>query len=596
MSKFAEAFVQIGANLDTGSFSAVKSKVSGAIGDIGSQATGRVRSALSGISGAITAAAGAIGAVEIGKFALGLAADAEQSQVAFEVMLGSAGRARQVLGELKDFAAATPFEFPELRDAARKLIAFGVSAEEVVPKLRQIGDVSSGIGAPIGEIAEIFGKAKVQGRLFMEDINQLTGRGIPVIQELAKQFGVSESKVRTLVEQGKVGFPQLEQAFTALTSTGGQFAGMMERSSTTLGGLWSTFADTMKNKLQEAAEVAVAAFDFKGMLQGMTEAGEKTNWLATGVTKLADVVDVVRDAFGFAQWAATAMFTKIASGIAYLLEVAAQLPSALGGDWFADAASGARAFSDSMQQAANTQWDEAMAAFNDKTPSERVKALAEEMANVSDATTGAAGAMAKVASETKRAADAGADLVTELKAQVETYGMTDRQKRIHEAAKKSDDPFAIEEAEKLDAELTAKEQQAEATKQAERKREQGMGEVSQIREQTRTPMEKYQEGLSHLQELRQQFPDQLDDETFNRRVQQLTDDTKREMGVDQPEEQRRQSQSSMVGLADYANQIQMSMMNNQDPTTAEVQKSNEILKQILERQKNTTISLAAKCS
>ena len=79
----------------------------------------------------------------------------------------------------------------ELADAGRKLIAFGESADSVPETLRRIGDVSAGVQAPVNEIAELYGKARVQGRLFAEDINQLTGRGIPIIQQLARQFGAA---------------------------------------------------------------------------------------------------------------------------------------------------------------------------------------------------------------------------------------------------------------------------------------------------------------------------------------------------------------------------------------------------------------------
>lgn len=175
-----------------------------------------------------------------------MAAEAETAQVSFQVMLRSVEKAKQLLAELKDFATATPFEFPELRDAARMLVAFGIESQDVVTHLRRIGDVSSGIGAPIGEIAELYGKARVQGRLFAQDINQLTGRGIPIIGELAKQFGVAEGEVRSLVEGGQVSFANLEKAFASMSASGGQFAGLMAVQSETLAGRFSTLSDTAK--------------------------------------------------------------------------------------------------------------------------------------------------------------------------------------------------------------------------------------------------------------------------------------------------------------------------------------------------------------
>jgi tape measure domain-containing protein len=108
-----------------------------------------------------------------------------------------------------------------------------------------LGDIGSAVGVPLGDIAEIYGKARVQGRLFAEDINQLTGRGIPIIQALAKQFGVADSGVRKLVEDGKIGFPQLLAAFQAMTGAGGQFAGGMAKQSQTLLGQWSTLKDNI---------------------------------------------------------------------------------------------------------------------------------------------------------------------------------------------------------------------------------------------------------------------------------------------------------------------------------------------------------------
>ena len=191
------------------------------------------------------ALAGGTAAVGVGVKAINAAADFEQTKVAFSTLIGDAGKAEQTLAKLRELGAQTPFEFPELADAGRKLIAFGESADTVPETLRRIGDVSAGIQAPINEIAELYGKARVQGRLFAEDINQLTGRGVPIIGELAKQFGVSDSEVKKLVESGKVGFPNIEKAFVSMTSQGGKFSGMMEAQSKTTSGMFSTLKDTI---------------------------------------------------------------------------------------------------------------------------------------------------------------------------------------------------------------------------------------------------------------------------------------------------------------------------------------------------------------
>lgn len=241
----------------------------------------RAAGAVDSFAGLAMRALGGLSAVVAGgegiTWPLRLAADAEQAEVAFGTLLGSAQAAQEVIGEINQFAAETPFETPELRDAGRMLAAFGTDAQEIVPTLRMIGDVAAGTNQPIGELAEIFGKAKVQGRLFMEDINQLTGRGIPIIGELARQFGVVESEVRELVSSGQVNFENLEEAFRSMTSEGGKFAGLMAAQSETLSGQISTLKDNVallaaelgQKLLPLAKATTAAAIDLTGQIASL---------------------------------------------------------------------------------------------------------------------------------------------------------------------------------------------------------------------------------------------------------------------------------------------------------------------------------------
>lgn len=201
-----------------------------------------------GRGAAVVSAAAAAAGVAAVKFAGNL----EQTQLALEVLLGDAEQATRIKNEWTALAAETPFSSSDIDSAGKKLLAFNISAEEVTETLRRIGDISAATGSSISEIADIYGKAAVQGRLFAEDINQFQGRGIPVVQALAKVLGVTETEVRDLVTQGKVGFPELEAAFKAMTDEGGQFSGMMEKLSTSTLGRFSSVMDN--------AELAIASF------------------------------------------------------------------------------------------------------------------------------------------------------------------------------------------------------------------------------------------------------------------------------------------------------------------------------------------------
>jgi tape measure domain-containing protein len=255
--------------------------------------------AFTGIGAAIGGAFAAIGGIGKG---FKLAAEMEQAQVAMETMLGSADAAKVVLKDLTDFAAATPFEMPELVNSTKKLIAFGVEQKKLMPTLNAIGDIAAGVGAPVDELAELYGKAKVQGRLFAQDINQLTGRGIPIIQELAKQFGVSEGEVKGLIAQGKVGFPQLEKAFASMTGEGGRFQGMMAKQSGTLGGLLSTLSDTIGMSLMGIANTIIDAFNLregiKALTSGLASAGNAVGaWVQSIAPKIRSFAVAAFNAF-----------------------------------------------------------------------------------------------------------------------------------------------------------------------------------------------------------------------------------------------------------------------------------------------------------
>jgi hypothetical protein len=206
-------------------------------------------SAFGGLAAKIGAAFTAYKVLEAGfsgiKKSLSMASAAETTATAFKTMLGSGEAAGALIEKIKKLGAETPFEFPELANAGRMLLAFGEAAADIPDTLRRIGDVSSAVAAPIGDIAELYGKARSDGVLFTDTINLFTGRGIPIIRELATVLKQPESAIRKLAEEGKITFPMLDQAFRNLTGAGGQFFGMMEEQAKTSAGLWSTLSDAV---------------------------------------------------------------------------------------------------------------------------------------------------------------------------------------------------------------------------------------------------------------------------------------------------------------------------------------------------------------
>lgn len=229
-----------------------------------------------------------------GLAAVKFAGELEQTQLALEVLLKDAEKATAIKDEWVQLAASTPFSSADIDSAGKKLLAFNIESEKVTDTLRRIGDISAATGSSISEIADIYGKAAVQGRLFAEDINQFQGRGIPVVQALAKVLNVAETEIRGMVTEGKIGFPELEKAFQFMTNEGGQFSGMMEKLSESTLGKFSTTMDNAKLALASFGEVmqptANALLDFANdFFEGIQNMDEGTKAFVVGFSSIVAI-------------------------------------------------------------------------------------------------------------------------------------------------------------------------------------------------------------------------------------------------------------------------------------------------------------------
>jgi hypothetical protein len=175
----------------------------------------------------------------------------QQFEIAFETMLGSGQKAKGMISDIANLAATTPFDMKGVVNGAKQLLAYGFAANEITDTMRRLGDVSAGLGLNLQDLTWLYGTTMVQGRLFTRDLMQFTGRGIPLTEELAKQFGVTEDKVSELVTAGKVGFPEVKKAIESLTNEGGKFGGLMEKQSHSITGQISNIQDTIEMAIND---------------------------------------------------------------------------------------------------------------------------------------------------------------------------------------------------------------------------------------------------------------------------------------------------------------------------------------------------------
>lgn len=264
----------------------VKDKVSGVISSIKSKISS-VFSLLASPLGFIGMGAFAGGAGAMVKASLDVAGEAEQAQIAFNTMLRSEKEAGRFLQELEKFSIETPFELPQLREASRRLLAYGYSAKEIMPILKAVGDASAGLGLGaegIDRITLAIGQIRAKAKLSGEEMRQLAEAGVPAWSYIAKALGVSTQQAMKMAEKGLI---PAEKAIDAILAGMKQdFGGLMEKQARTLQGLLSTLRDFARIKI-------FGAFG-EGLRQGLMPLLTKTTDL---LTKNEDKAKKLSDAF-----------------------------------------------------------------------------------------------------------------------------------------------------------------------------------------------------------------------------------------------------------------------------------------------------------
>lgn len=227
--------------------------------------------------------------------------DIKKATLQFENFTGSAESAKQQVESLQKFAQSKFLNTQEVLNAGKSLLAFGVEAGEVENSLSRIADISAATGKDFTELTTIYGKARTAGVLYAEDINQLVDAGIPIIQEFAKQLGVSEGEVKKLASEGKISFEELQLAFFNLTKEGEKFANAAELQGETFSGAWSKVGNTIFSALKPVGDFLEKA---------LTD-------LAKGISELFDLIRI----FNETDFSITDLFTNRDAVVAEIAKI-----------------------------------------------------------------------------------------------------------------------------------------------------------------------------------------------------------------------------------------------------------------------------------
>lgn len=271
--------------------SATSALVLGAVGGAASSIVGTMTSAI-----ALMANSAVSSLTQLGKTAVGLAMDLEKVTISFQTMLGGGdtgkARAQHMLEEIRQYAAATPFEQGPLRESARMLMQYGINAEKILPTIKMLGDVAQGDQQKLNGLSYAFAQMSARGHVAGDDLRQMINWGFNPLQEMARTTGRSMNELTDSMHKGQIPVKMLEDAFKSASSKGGAFFGAMEAQSKSLFGLWSTLKDDTNNVLTQIGTMLVRQLGLKEIIASLSSTIGQYTSIIVGIVR--SVLEYVR--------------------------------------------------------------------------------------------------------------------------------------------------------------------------------------------------------------------------------------------------------------------------------------------------------------
>jgi tape measure domain-containing protein len=247
---------------------------------------------------AIAGVTGAVSAFSAVKSAFSLAAEAEENEIAFGVMLGNAEKGKQMVADLQKFAAQTPLDTSTLQQASKTLLQFGLAGEDILPTLKMIGDVTGGNAEKVRSMAVVFGQMASTGKLMGQDLLQMINNGFNPLQIMAQKLAdtiggdVNTHMVdlKKKMEQGQISLEMVKEAFASASGEGGKFAGLMEKQANSISGLISTMQDDLSAFLRSVGKDLIEGLDIKNIVKDVSGFFQNLSGWFNGLSKHTKMV------------------------------------------------------------------------------------------------------------------------------------------------------------------------------------------------------------------------------------------------------------------------------------------------------------------
>ena len=261
--------------------------------------TQRLKQSFSGLAGVAARLGLAFAAFQGLRFSVIKAAELETQSRSLQVLTGNLESAKDIISELQQFAAVTPFTGSDLIETAKRLKAFGVETENLVDTVKRLGDVSGATGSDLGGIATAFGQIVAKGRLQGEELLQLQERGVALADVLKKEYELTGVEFSKALEKGRFSAEVVQFALEELTDVGGKYANGAISQSTTLAGKFSTLQDNIE-RIGRAIGTALTPA-LKGALDVLNTLAARLGDINLGLTNTQNALANVAISFGFEQ-------------------------------------------------------------------------------------------------------------------------------------------------------------------------------------------------------------------------------------------------------------------------------------------------------
>lgn len=212
------------------------------------------------------------GATRLVRTLVDVSAEFELQKTTLGAILQDTQRAGELYEQIKDLAVQSPFAFKELTSYAKQLSAYSIPVGELYDTTKMLADVSAGLGVGMDRLVLAYGQIRSASFLRGQEVRQLTEAGIPILEELRKQFvalgeeGITVGDVFDKISKRLVPFSMVEKVFKDMTSEGGKFYQMQEVQAETLKGKISNLTDAYQIMFSEIGE------KHEGLLKGSVDA------------------------------------------------------------------------------------------------------------------------------------------------------------------------------------------------------------------------------------------------------------------------------------------------------------------------------------